>query len=172
MPILSYVFSLLGLACMIASSLVKGKRMKYILFLAFAGNFLIATSYILNRSGLNGAASCYLGCIIAVVNYFFDYKEKIIPKWLMGIYIAAFVLLNLLVNKFEPAVLIAMAGSIVFVLGIGQKSGSKYRFWIIVNVCIWILYDIVTKSYSVLISHAVQLIFTLAGALINDIKRK
>ena len=48
MEFLAYVLSFVGLACMISASLVKGENMKKILFLAFCGNFLVATSYLVN----------------------------------------------------------------------------------------------------------------------------
>ena len=54
MEILSYILSLLGMASMITASLIKGEKMKKTLFFVFCANALIATSYLVGGSGLNG----------------------------------------------------------------------------------------------------------------------
>ena len=75
MQTLSYVLSLLGLSSMILASLTKGERMKTILFLVFCGNVLVATSYLVGGDGINGAISCYIGCLQAGINFFFQRKN-------------------------------------------------------------------------------------------------
>ena len=61
MDILAYVLSFLGTVSIIASSLVKGKNMKVILSLVFTANVLVAISYLVGGSGINGAISCFVG---------------------------------------------------------------------------------------------------------------
>ena len=109
MEILSYILSLSGLASMILASLIKGEKMKKILFFVFCGNVLVATSYLVGGSGFNGAASCYIGGIQAIINYFFDSKNKPLPKWLIAIYCVAFIACNLAVGGFKPLVILAIA---------------------------------------------------------------
>lgn len=169
---LSYILSLLGLASMIIASLIKGEKMKKILFFIFCGNILVATSYLVGGSGFNGAASCYIGGIQAIINYFFDSKNKPLPKWLVAIYALAFVVCNLVVGGFKPLVILAIVASLTFVMCIGQTSGAKYRFWTIINIGLWCLYDIFSKSYSALITHGVLLVFTIIGMIVHDKKGK
>ncbi len=172
MEILSYILSLSGLASMIIASMIKGEKMKKILFFVFCGNVLVATSYLVGGSGFNGAASCYIGGIQAIVNYFFDSKNKPLPKWLVAIYCVAFIVCNLVVGGFEPLVILAIVASLTFVMCIGQTSGAKYRFWTIINIGLWCLYDVLSKSYSALITHVVLLVFTVVGMIIHDKKKK
>ncbi len=172
MKILSYILSFLGLVSMITASLTKGKSMKKILFFVFCGNVLVGISYLLGGSGVNGAASCFLGGIQSIINYFFDSKGKSIPHWLISIYALAFIVLNLAVGGFSPTVILAIVASLTFIMCIGQKSGAKYRFWTIVNMCLWCLYDILTKSFGALASHIPLLIFTVAGMIIHDRKQR
>lgn len=172
MEILSYVLSLLGLASMIIASLVKGEKMKKILFFVFCGNVLVATSYVVGGSGFNGAASCYIGGVQAIINYFFDSKNKPLPKWLVAIYCIAFIVCNLVVGGFKPLVILAIVASLTFVMCIGQSSGAKYRFWTIINIGLWCLYDILSESYSALITHVVLLVFTVVGMIVHDKKKK
>ena len=172
MEILSYILSLLGLASMITASLIKGEKMKKILFFVFCANALIATSYLVDGSGLNGAASCYIGAIQSIINYFFDSKNKPLPKWLVVIYCVAFIVCNLAVGGFNPLGILAIVASLTFVMCIGQSSGAKYRFWTLFNITLWGVYDILSESYSALITHVVLLVFTIVGMIVHDRKKK
>lgn len=172
MQVLSFVFSTLGLISMIVASLVKGKSMKVILALVFCGNFFFAVSYLFGGQGINGAASCFVGAAQSIINYFFDSKNKPIPKWLVAVYALAFVAVNLIVGGFSGLGLLAIIASLSFILCIGQKNGAKYRFWTIVNVVLWCVYDLISGSYGALTSHIPLFIFTVAGMIIHDRKGK
>lgn len=172
MEIISYILSLLGSASMIAASLIKGEKMKKTLFFVFCANALIATSYLVGGSGLNGAASCYIGAIQSIINYFFDSKNKPLPKWLIAVYCLAFVVCNLVVGGVNGLAVLAIIASLTFVMCIGQSNGAKYRFWTLFNITLWGVYDILSESYSALITHIVLLVFTIAGMIIHDRKNK
>lgn len=179
MAILPSVFSFLGLVSMISASLVKGKNMKVILLLVFGGNLFCALSYLVG-SGINGAASCFIGSAQAIINYFFDSKNKPLPKWLVAIYAFAFIGVNLLVTdlaskdiKIIGLCILAIIASLSFIMCIGQKSGAKYRFWTIVNNLLWCAYDVFSGSFSVLLlTHIPLLVFTVAGMIIHDRKKE
>ncbi len=173
MQVLSYVLSLSGLLSMILASLTKGERMKTILFLVFCGNALVATSYLLGGSGINGAAACYLGAVQTLINYLYDSKNIPVPKWLISIYALSIILLNIWVAKGITSLgLLVIVASLTFILCIGQKNGTKYRFWTLVNMLLWCTYDILSSSYSVLITHVVQLGFAAIGMLVHDRKNR
>ena len=160
------------MASMITASLIKGEKMKKTLFFVFCANALIATSYLVGGSGLNGAASCYIGAIQSIINYFFDSKNKPLPKWLIVIYCMAFIVCNLIVGGFNPLGILAIVASLTFVMCIGQSSGAKYRFWTLFNITLWGVYDILSESYSALITHIVLLVFTIVGMIVHDRKKK
>ena len=166
MQILSYILSLGGLGAMVAASLVKGKNMKTILLFVFMGNVLVATSYLLT-GGINGAVSCYIGGAQTIINFFYDRKKKPLPIWLISVYAVAFVVLNLMTG-FSWLCLLAIIASLTFILCIGQKVGSKYRFWTIVNMCLWCSYDLLSASFGVLVTHGIQLVFAFIGMIIHD----
>ena len=166
MQILSYILSLAGLLSMVAASLIKGKNMKTILLFVFLGNVLVATSYLMT-GGINGAVSCYIGGAQTLINYFYDRNKKPLPKWLIAVYAVAFVVLNL-ITGFSWLCMLAIVASLTFILCIGQKVGSKYRFWTLVNMCLWCLYDILSGSFGVLFTHGTQLVFAVIGIIIHD----
>lgn len=173
MQILAFVLSALGLLSMIAASLVKGERMRLILFFVFCGNVLVATSYLLDGKGLNGAAACYLGGLQSLINYFFDSKNKQIPKWLLGLYAVAIIVLNIWVAKGVTLLgLLVIVTSLTFILCIGQPNGKKYRFFTIINMLLWCTYDIIAPAYPSLVTHISLLVFTVAGMIFYDRKNK
>ena len=169
---MSYVLSAIGMTCILSASIVKGKNMKLILFLVFAANASVATGYLLSGSGINGAVTCYIGAAQTIINYFFGCKNKPIPKWLIAIYALAFISVNLLFGGFTWICLLAIVASLIFILCIGQKSGARYRFWTILNVLLWMLYDVVAPAYAGLVTHIPQFVFTVAGLIIHDRKNK
>lgn len=168
MKILSFVLSALGLVSVTASSLVKGERMKQILFLSFCGNLLFAASYLTGGSGINGAASSLLGSLVSIINYFFDIKNRPIPKWVMVIYAATFTMLNLIVGSVSLLSLLLILNSLIFVLCIGQKNGARYRAYLTVSLALLCVYDALSGSYSVLAAHLVQQVFNVVGIFIHD----
>ena len=172
MLILSYVLSILGLISMISASLIKGERMKTILALVFCGNIFVAVSYHIGGSGINGAAACYLGGVMTLINYLFDSRNIPIPKWLIAIYAVAIIVLNIWVAGGITALgILVIVASLTFVLCIGQENGAKYRFWTMINMILWCTYDILTGSFSVLVTHVPQLAFAVIGMLIHDRKK-
>ncbi len=169
MAIISMILSLCSLACMITSSLIRGKGIKTILVLVFAGNFLVATSYLLDGN-YNGAVCCYIGALQAIINYFFDKKGKPLPVWLVVVYALAMTVANIAVLA-EFWDILAIIASLTFIMCIGANNGSKYRFWTIVNMLLWITYDIIKGSYGALVTHVSLLLFTVLGKFIYDRKR-
>lgn len=185
--ILAFIFSTMGLIAMITSSLLKGKSMKLILFLVFLSNAFVAISYFIGGQGLNGAASCLLGATQSIINFFFDKKNKPLPRWLVAIYAVSFVGVNIAVSfngmftfgdtfgvDYKAVVLccLAIAGCLAFIMCIGQKNGAKYRFWTLINMLMWCTYDLISGNVQVLITHIVQLTFAVVGMIIHDRKNK
>ena len=169
--ITSYVLTLLGLACMISASFIKGKNMKTILVLVFLGNALVAISYIFTKSW-SGAVSCGLGAVQPIINFiFFESKSKEIPKWLIAVYGLSFVAANLAVYGGIHTV-VAIVATLFFVFSIVQKNGAGFRICTLINILLWCTYDILTKSPAQLFMHAVQVVTNISGMLIHDRKRK
>ena len=163
--ILAFVLSILGQILNTTASLVRGSRMKLILLLVFAANFSFATSYLLNEGGINGAAPCSSGGILAIVNFWFTAKNKPFPKWLPVLYGALFVAVNVI---FGTDMGKKMGGG--GIMGIGQSNGAKYRFWTLGNLILWVTFDLVSMSISTLIPHLFQVGCTVLGMILYDRK--
>ena len=170
METLAFILSTIGTICICIPPLLKGKNMKLILLLVFSANVTVATSYLLTGA-YNGAASCFVGGAQAIINYFFDRKNKKLPVWLITIYALAFIGVNLMVfnHVFD---LIAMLASLTFVMCVGQKNGRKYRIWTFINTALWMTYDVLKASYGPLLTHGILLCTVIFGIIVHDIKKK
>ena len=170
MEYLPFIFSALGTVCVCISPLLKGRDMKLILLCVFSANALVGASY-LATGAVNGAVTCFVCAAQAIINYFFDRKNKKLPVWLIVVYALTFIVVNILV--FEHIFdLITMVASLTFIMCIGQKSGAKYRFWTILNMGLWLIYDVLSGSYSVLVSHILQFLFPIVGKVLFDRKKE
>ena len=127
MEILSYVFNIAGVVCFIVASLLKGERMRTILFLVSLGNVLVAVGYLVGGSGFNCAASCLVAGAQTVVNYFFDAKGKQKPTWLIALYALMLIAVNLWVSGLHLLTLLAIVACMLFILSIFQPNGRGFR---------------------------------------------
>ena len=169
METLAFILSALGTICICIPSLLKGKNMTLILLLVFLANAFVATSYFLTGAN-GGAAICCVGAVQTIINFFFERKNKKLPVWLIVVYAAMFIGANLLVfaNLFD---IIALVAALMFVMGISSKSGKQYRLWSLVNVLLWITYDLLTLSFGPLTTHGTQLATILFGMFVHDRKK-
>lgn len=170
MDTLAFILSTLGTVCICIPPLLKGKNMKLILLLVFSANVLVATSYMFTHN-YNGAASCFVGGAQAIINYFFDRKNKPLPIWLVAVYALSFIVVNMLVYK-QLIDLIAMVASLTFVMCIGQKNGKTYRIWTFINTALWLSYDLLQPhtAYGPALTHTIQLCIVISGIAIHDVK--
>lgn len=172
MQILAYTLSALAAVCLIFASLIKGEKMNKILMLVFLANVLAATGYIIEGSGINGAISCYIGGAQTIINYFYESKDKPIPKWLIGIYALAFISFNLYFGTNPGHTALVIIASLTFIMSIGQKNGARFRFWTLTNMILWCTYDVWSGAYNGLLTHIPILVFTVVGMIIHDVKHK
>jgi len=170
MGIPAFILSTLGTVCICITPLLKGKNMKLILFLIFLTNVLIATSYILTGA-FNGAATCCVAAVQAIINYFFERKSKRIPVWLIAIYAVAFVIVNVLVFSHITDI-IALVAALMFIIVICQKNGKHYRLWTLAKTVLWAVYDLITLSFGPLCTHVIEIAIVIFGIVMHDRKDK
>ena len=170
MDTLAFILSILGTISICLPSFIKGKDMKVILLLVFSANVLIASSYLITGA-YNGAVSCFIGGAQTIINFFYDRKNKPLPVWLICIYAAAFIGVNLLVFT-QWTDLMAMIASLSFILCIGQKNGAKYRLCTALNSSLWLTYDLISGSYGPMVTHGILFGSVIFGILVHDLKKK
>lgn len=168
----SYILNFAGLFAIIASMLVKGRKMGLILFLNFCGNALLGAAYLMSGKGVNGAISNLFGAVQAIVNYLFEARGKSLPKWLIAVYALGFIGLNLWIGEVLWISVLAIVACMCYILKLIQKSGKAYRFWALSNSGVWCVYDICSRTYGGLITHSVLSVFAVVGMILHDRKTK
>ena len=168
MNTLALVFSVIGTVCICIPPLLKGKNMKWILFFISTACTFVALSYILTGA-FNGAVSSGISAIQTIINYFFEKKNKPIPVWLTAVYALVFTVANLIAYS-RPVDILVMLACLTFVMGIGQKTGKKYRVWTLFNAGCWIVYDLVSGSSGPFTTHLLQGAISVCGMIIHDRK--
>ena len=175
MIILKYICSALSFTASVSSGMIKGntkKQLGVMIFLIFFSNLFAGLGYFFNPAGLNGAASCALGCLISVINFYFRMKEKPIPKGIIAFYYVGFFVINIINRSTFVLTTIAILATFSFVINLSQKEGKYFRVWKIVNNLLWSTYDIVSKSYNQLfVLHIPIITFTLLSAYFYDVKK-
>ena len=170
METLAFILSLIGTICVCIPPLLKGKNMNLILMFIFLSSTAVGVSYILTGA-LNGGVSCLIGAAQAIINYFFDRKEKRLPVWLIVLYGISFTVANILVFASITDTL-AVIACLVYIGAICQKNGKKYRLWSLTNTALWVAYDAISASYGPLLTHSVLLLITVFGIVAHDLKNK
>jgi hypothetical protein len=170
METLAYILSIAGFFAAIMPNLLKGKNMKLILFFLVCANLLYSFSYLAEGQGINGSAAGFLGAAIAGINFTFESKGNPVPKWLVGIYFFVFIAVQLLVAPISYLTAIIVGAGVAFLMGVLQPNGKLYRIWALLNIALWVLYDILTKSYSLLLVHSLQTVSVVVGMLLHDRK--
>ena len=145
-----------------------GKKMSIVLILNFLGNLLVGVSYAL-VSSISGAVICFTACIQVVINYFFDLKNKKLPKLLIVIYAIVFLVVNLFAFK-SYYDLFSLAATMAYVLSMAQSDVKKYRFLYAANSFLWITYDLFTQSYGNLWTHIILFLSTGIAIAFNKEK--
>ena len=151
-------------------NLLKGKNLKLILVFLVCANLLYAFSYLAEGKGINGSAAGFLGAAIAAVNFTFDSKGKPVPKWLIAIYFVVTISVQLLVAPITYLTIVIVAATTAFLMGVLQPNGKMYRLWALANILLWVLYDILSKSYALLPVHCFQTVTVIVGMILHDRK--
>lgn len=166
LPLIVSIFSTL---CIVTTSYIK--NVKTILVLLATANLAMATSYFLQGS-YNGAISCALGAITAIISGIYDMKEKDISLFVSFLYGIAFTIANLVAwDKWNTTGLVIIA-SLMFAISTIQKTGMMYRVWTMGNIFLWITYDIITLSGASLVSHLTTFTFMTSGMIIDVIRAR
>ena len=173
MPILAYLLKTLSTVITMIAVLIKGKNLNLIQVLLFAANIICGVGYLADgAAGFNAAGSCIIAAFQAILSYSIQSRNRPIPKWLIAIYAASFIVFNIIVSGLNLPCVLAIIATLCFVMCIAQPNGKLFRLWCIFNIASWILYDLTAKTYSGLVLHGTMLAVTVVGILLHDMKKK
>ena len=172
---LSYIFGYAGTLTAIVS--VQLKRKKYILLSQILANGFGALSYLfLGGDSMMAGTALVLGMIQCLIGYIYDQKEKLLPKFIPGLFLLLSVL-NSAVHIWVagvfhfPVDLIPVSCLLLFTIGVSMKNASAIRLYFLANASLWVVYDLMVRpiAQANLVTHIVVTLSVLIGIVRHDI---
>lgn len=151
---------------------VQFKEPKYILLGQFLSNGLSAVSYGLLGS-LSGAWICILASVQTVWIYFLNRKKgpgRAEKKILVSLLFAAAYIIGTVIVYKGWADIISCVCAMLFVLTIIQERSGNMRIVIMINMVLWIIFDLASGAYANMLTHGGTLVSTVTALLRLDKK--
>ena len=159
MFIVAQFFGILVIIANVLSMQMKNKKQIILMFVL--GNLFSAINFILLQS-YSGAVICFFAIIQTFINKFFENKQQQVPKIIIGIYIVISIILGVI--TFNNIIdILPMICSVLYTLTIIQEKEKNIRRISLVNIILWIIYDIVCQAYTATISDLLMTISTIIG---------
>lgn len=165
------ISQIIGIAVAVAAVLsMQLKNVKSILICQLLCNGLGALSYLLLNE-LSGFMLHAVAVCQTLVFYIIRQKEIKAPKYVSWIFVVLFVGCSALSYK-SPVDLFSAFSALMFSLSICCEKPSRYRAFMLFNGISWVLYDVNVAAYSMIITHALLVVSTVAGIIRLDLKKK
>lgn len=167
MFIVAQFFGVLVIVANVLSMQMKSK--KQIIFMFILANLFSSINFILLES-YSGAIICSFAIIQTLINKIFENREQKVPKLVILVYIVISIILGAITfNGFID--IIPIICSILYTMSIIQDNEKNIRKISLVNILLWIFYDIVCKAYTAAISDLFMTISTLIGMYRLDYRK-
>ncbi len=160
-----------GILVIITNVLAMQMRKKcQIILMLILVNLLSSINFIMLQS-YSGAIVCFFAIAQTIINKKFENKNQQVPKKIILIYILISIVLGLFVfTKWIDVLPIVCA--ILYIFAIVQNKEKNIRKLSLINVIIWLSYDLISQAYAIFISDFLTLISILVGMYRFDFKKK
>lgn len=159
MFIVAQFFGILVIIANVLSMQMKNKKQIILMFVL--GNLFSAINFILLQS-YSGAVICFFAIIQTCINKIFENKQQQVPKIIIGIYIVISIILGVI--TFNNIIdILPIICSVLYTLTIIQEKEKNIRRISLVNIILWMIYDIVCQAYTATISDLLMTISTIIG---------
>ena len=163
MELLAYILG--AFTTLFAVLSMQFKNMKWVLVCQICSNSILALQYMLEgRISVSGVV--ILAIAQTVVSFVIKLKGKEFPIWLIGVFIAGYTAVSLVMMT-SAYDLITCVAVWLFALCVVQKNSALCRVYSIFNTLLWLIYDIICAPSAILI-HIVVLAFDIAGVVRLD----
>lgn len=167
MFIVAQLFGILVIVANVLSMQMKNKKQIILMFilanLFSAINFMLLQSY-------SGAIICFFAILQTFINKIFEKKEQQVSKLVILIYIIISIILGTI--TFNTIIdILPIICSILYTITIIQDKEKNIRRISLINIILWIIYDVVCQAYTAAISDLLMTISTLVGMYRFDYKK-
>lgn len=168
MFIAAQIFGILVIISNVLAMQMKNKKQIILMFIL--ANLFSAINFILLQS-YSGAIICIFAIVQTFINKLFENKNKQVPKIVIGIYIIISIILGAITFKGYIDIVPIICSILYTVTIIIQDKEKNIRIISLINIILWILYDIVCQAYTAAISDSLMTISTIIGMYRFDYKR-
>lgn len=159
---LSQIFG--GLVFLFIFASMQTKDIKRVLLCQIGCNGFGMLSYVL-IGGFSGCGIYLIATVQSVIFFWLRIKDREVSRWLNPVILVAYVGCSAVMFSGWIDVF-PMVAAVLCAFGIAQKNATNYRFIMLMNSSVWIVYDLFMGAYTMLASH----IFTVASALLGIIR--
>ena len=167
MFITAQIFGILVIIANVLAMQMKNKKQIILMFIL--ANLFSAINFVLLQS-YSGAIICIFAIVQTFINKIFENKNKQVPRIVVGIYVIISIILGAITFKGYIDI-VPIICSILYTLTIIQDKEKNIRRISLVNIILWILYDIVCHAYTAAISDSLMTISTIIGMYRFDYKK-
>lgn len=175
---LSLIFGYAGTLTSIVS--MQLKQQKHLLLSQVFANGLGALSYLfLGGDSMMAGTGMVLGTIQCLINYAYIRNEKLLPKFIPGLFLLMSALNSVIHISVSgafhfPVDLIPVSCSLLFVIGVAMKNTTTTRLFFLANASLWIVYDLMVQPIAKanLITHIVVVLSVGVGIVRYDILKR
>lgn len=164
--ILAQIFAFIAISVGIISFQLK--EMKYILISQLISNGMMVFNYAL-LGGLSGAGISIIAIFQAFATYIFNKKEKKIPWFVIGIFMICYIACSLMALNTAIDLLPCLA-ALTFAISLVQEKSSIYRICMLLNILLWVGYDVNYKAYASLLGRLVMFVSVVSAMIRIDYK--
>lgn len=137
------------------------KNIRTVLIINFLCNIAGAMPYMV-KGEFSACGLYFVAAAQCAVFLGYRFLKKEPPKYFTGVFAAMFILVSVLAFK-KPLDILAMLAAVTCALALSQKTSTGYRVIMVINGVLWLVFDILSKTYDMLPAH----IITAAVALIG-----
>lgn len=167
MFIIAQIMGILVLILHVLSMQFNDKK-KIILMMVLI-NVFSAISFILLGS-VSGPLICGFAVMQAIINRYFEKRTNRVPNGIVAIYIAISIIIGVVsFNTFVDV--IPTICSIMYSITILQSKEKNIRILTLINMLLWIAFDLSYGAYTTVLSDFVTVISTLIGMYRFDFKK-
>lgn len=167
MFILAQIFGTLMLIVNVLAMQMKDK--KNIIFMLLLANLFAVFNFVF-LNGYSGAIICGFAIIQTIINNFYEKKGKKLPFLLLMIFIIISIILGIFTFKGIIDIL-PIVCSILYSLIIVQSKERIIRILSLINIVLWLIYDLFFMAYVAAISDILVVASTLIGMYRFDFKK-
>lgn len=166
--IIAQVFGIV--ACILSVISMLSKSITGALIFQMLANIAIAINFGL-VDGISGAVVCIIGTIQTLVMFLMRRKEMEPKWWLLGAFLIAYITASVVMYSKWFDILSALA-AVTFAVAVIQKKTSMYRSIMLINSCLWIVFDFCAGAYTAIITHGIILVSIVVGMIGLDAKKE